>query len=81
MATLTLKNVPEELIERLRREAEAGKRSLNKEAIARLERSLAVAWPSAREQVERIRRARARFAGLAPLDDRFLDSARKRGRL
>ena len=36
MATLTLKNVPEELVERLKRQAAEHRRSLNQEAIAQL---------------------------------------------
>jgi plasmid stability protein len=37
MATLNLKNVPDELVSRLKREAARNRRSLNQEAIARLE--------------------------------------------
>ena len=40
MATLTLKNVPEDLVEQLKDEAKQNRRSLNQEAIFRLERSL-----------------------------------------
>jgi plasmid stability protein len=39
MATLTLKNVPDELVTRLKAEAARNRRSLNQEAIARLEAS------------------------------------------
>jgi REP element-mobilizing transposase RayT len=42
MATLTLKGVPEELLHRLREVAEANRRSLNREAIERLARSVEV---------------------------------------
>lgn len=80
MATLTLKNVPDELIEELKREARESRRSLNQEALARLERSLAVRWPTAEEKVARIRQAQARFADLKPFSDPFLAGARSRGR-
>ena len=40
MATLTLKKVPEELVERLKEEARRNRRSLNQETLARLEGSL-----------------------------------------
>jgi len=39
MATLTLRNVPDELYQRLKREAARNRRSLNQEAISLLEKS------------------------------------------
>lgn len=80
MATLTLKNVPDELVERLKREAAQNRRSLNQETLARLELSLAVRWPTAEEKVQIIRRAQERLAGMEPLDEEFLDHAKKHGR-
>lgn len=80
MATLTLKNVPNDLIESLKREASESRRSLNQEALTRLEQSLALRWPTAAEKVERVRRAQARFADLSPLDDRFVARAKRSGR-
>ncbi len=41
MSTLLLKNVPEELKQKLKERAELNHRSLNKEAIVRLEQSVA----------------------------------------
>ena len=80
MATLTLKNVPDELIEGLKREARESRRSLNQEALARLERSLAIRWPTAEEKVRQIRRAQERFGDLEQLGDAFLARAKSRGR-
>jgi uncharacterized coiled-coil protein SlyX len=80
MATLTLKNVPVELVDRLKREAQESRRSLNQETLARLEQSLAIRWLTAEEKVERMRRAQARFADLEPLTDKFLARARNDGR-
>jgi hypothetical protein len=81
MATLTLKNVPEQLVERLKAEARQSRRSLNQETLGRLERSLAVRFATPEEKVERIRRAQRRFAALPPLTAEFLDAAKTEGRL
>ena len=51
MATLTLKNVPEELVEQLKEEAKQNRRSLNQEALSRLEGSVALRKRSAEEIV------------------------------
>jgi plasmid stability protein len=82
MATLTLKNVPEELVERLKLEAKQNRRSLNQETLARLERSLGRRAPeevdatiAALEQLHR------RMAHLPPLDDERIDRAKRSGRL
>lgn len=40
MPAITLKNIPKDLYARLKKSAESNHRSLNREAIARLERSL-----------------------------------------
>ena len=80
MATMTLKNVPERLLERLKEEAAHNRRSLNQEALARLELSLAVRWPTAEEKVAQLRRIQAGFGDLEPIDDGFLDVAKNDGR-
>ena len=80
MATLTLKNVPEELVERLKQEAKQSRRSLNQEALTRLERSLAAGRQTHAEKLAIMKLARARLAHLEPLTDEFLDSAKKHGR-
>jgi plasmid stability protein len=80
MATMTLKNVPAALVARLKEEAAQNRRSLNREALARLELSLAVRWPSPEEKVERIRRLQARFADLEPMTEEFLERAKTEGR-
>lgn len=40
MATLTIKNIPEKVYERLKRRAKASRRSINQEVIAVIERAL-----------------------------------------
>ena len=62
--TLTLKNIPDQLYERLRRTASLHRRSLNSEAIVCLE---SVLLPSLMQAGERIARAQALRAGLLPV--------------
>lgn len=80
-ANLTLKNVPDELHERLRRSAEEHRRSLNSEAIVCLESVLLPASGNPDEQLERIRRLRAELqqAGVWTTPA-FLEQARNVGR-
>ena len=62
-ATLTLKNIPAPVYERLKLSAQANRRSLNSEAIVCLE---AVLLPTAVAPAQRLARARAVRAGLSP---------------
>lgn len=80
MATLTLKNVPEELVDVLKQEAKQNRRSLNQEALARLERSLESRKRSGAETVASLRLLHKRFARPAFLTDRFLERAKNEGR-
>lgn len=80
MATVTLKNVPLELVTRLKREARKNRRSLNQEALARLEASLVAIRHSGPETVKALRRLHRRMAGLEPLTDAFLERAKNEGR-
>lgn len=54
--TLTLKNIPDEVYQRLKASAETHRRSLNSEAIVCLESAL---MPGRVDPIERIARARA----------------------
>jgi plasmid stability protein len=80
MATVTLKNVPEQLVQMLKLEAKHNRRSLNQEALARLEATLAPPRRSGDETVKALRRLHRRLAGLQPLTDAFLDRAKREGR-
>lgn len=80
MATVTLKNVPEELVRFLKKEAKHNRRSLNQEALARLEASLAAPRRSSGETVKALRRLHKSLAGLPPLTDAFLRRAKSQGR-
>jgi hypothetical protein len=80
VATVTLKNVPEKLVERLKLEARENRRSLNQEALTRLEQSLESRKRSGAEAVASLRLLHKRFARPAFLTDRFLEKAKKEGR-
>lgn len=58
MATLTIKNIPMELYERLKRRAKANRRSINQEVIAVIERSLTTPPIDVDSTLERTRRIR-----------------------
>jgi hypothetical protein len=80
MATVTLKNVPEQLVTELKREAKTNRRSLNQEALARLEESLVARRRSGADTVKALRKLHRRMTGLAPLTDAFLARAKSEGR-
>lgn len=77
--TLTLKNIPDDVYERLKVSAETHRRSLNSEAIVCLE---AVLLPGRISPVERIARARAMRAPLtkAKFKLRDIDALKREGR-
>ncbi|HEV7500256.1 MAG TPA: Arc family DNA-binding protein [Vicinamibacteria bacterium] len=81
MATVTLKNVPEELVQTLKQIAKQNRRSLNQEALARLESSVAASRRSGGEAVKALRRVHKQLAGLPPLNDDLLNRAKTEGRL
>ncbi len=80
MAVLTLKNVPEELVDRLKREARQNRRSLNQEAIFRLETSLGIPRRRVEDTETSLRRFHRRMATLPRLTDKFLNDAKGKGR-
>ena len=80
MAVLTLKNVPEELVARLKQEARQNRRSLNQEALTRLEKSVATRRQSPEETIASLRRFHRRLAHLPSLTDDFIDRAKREGR-
>ncbi len=77
--TLTLKNVPDEVYQRLKSSAETHRRSLNSEAIVCLE---SVLLPGRIDPAERIARARALRATLpkTAFRTRDIDSFKREGR-
>ena len=77
--TLTLKNIPDALYERLKSAAESHRRSLNSEAIVCLE---AVLLPARATPAERLARARELRASLPKgrFPVRLVDAAKREGR-
>ncbi len=77
--TLTLKNIPDTVYERLKVSAEVHRRSLNSEAIVCLE---SVLLPAKITPDERLARARDLRAALAPkrFHARDIDTLKKQGR-
>ena len=80
MATLTLKNVPTDLVDRLKREAKENRRSLNQESLLRLERSVSLPKRDVEETLESLRRLHRKMEDLPRIDDAFIDQAKQDGR-
>lgn len=80
MATLTLKNVPDQVLARLKEEAERNRRSLTQETLVRLERSLGSPPKSVEEMLPMLERVHSQFEGMEPLTGEFLAFARNEGR-
>ncbi|MCO6439627.1 MAG: Arc family DNA-binding protein [Nitrococcus mobilis] len=79
MATMTLKNVPEELYERLKEAAARHRRSLNNEVIVCLERALEGGRADPAALLAQVRQVRARTAGVF-VTEADLRAARDEGR-
>jgi len=79
MPSLTIRGIPETLLERLRRSAGQHRRSLNSEVLHRLERSIVAPDERPRERLARIRMLREATA-LPYLTDEVLRNARDEGR-
>lgn len=79
MRTLTIKNVPDELYEQLKRTAELNRRSLNSEVIVLIERAVGSPIYSPEVTLERARRLRELTAGYA-ISDEELTEVKKAGR-
>ena len=81
MATLTLKNLPDAVLERLRRQAERQHRSVNREAIAILEAAVQPATPVDSEaRLAQIHRVRIAPRG-RPITAAYVTRAKREGRL
>jgi antitoxin FitA len=79
MKTITLKNIPDRVYERLKLQAKASHRSLNGEIIYWLERSLGIREiPSADETIEKARRFREKIKIV--LTDDEISEAKRAGR-
>jgi plasmid stability protein len=79
MATMTLKNVPDELYRQLKQSAERHRRSINSEAIVCLERALQSERVDPDALLTRARKLRGRVTNLF-VTDAELRAARDEGR-
>lgn len=79
MATLTIKNIPEELRARLRESASEHRRSMNSEAISCLESVLVGSQVDPHEFLAQVRALRGRMPRLR-ITDKGLHAARNKGR-
>lgn len=79
MPTLNIKNVPPDLYDRLKDNAQRHRRSINSEAIVCLEGALKSTRVDPDALLERIDRLRDQL-DLAPLTDDLLDRSRNEGR-
>jgi plasmid stability protein len=77
--TITLKNIPDDVYERLKAAASAHRRSLNSEAILCLERMLTPTKVSPAERLERARRLRDELKGMEFRADE-IDAMKREGR-
>lgn len=77
--TLTLKNIPDAVYQRLKESAQANRRSLNREAIVRLESVLLERQPDAGERLARARALRESLPSGA-FSARVLDAMKREGR-
>ena len=81
MATLTIKNLPDDLYAALSRRAKRNRRSINGEAIVQLEQGLQRDELDAEALIERIRKNREKMKGEGVwLTDEFLEYAKNEGR-
>ncbi len=78
--TLTLKNIPDEVYERLKAAAANNRRSLNREAIVVLEAALAPGQVPALERVARARALRAALPERARFHAKEIDALKRTGR-
>ena len=80
MATVTVKNIPDELYDRLKSVAETNRRSINSEIIMCIERAVASRRINIDEVLENARQLRQLTAGHLINDEKF-NQAKAEGRL
>lgn len=79
MTTITIKGIPQDLYERLKQSAVQHRRSINSEAIVRLERSLGLRRLEADELLRKADEIRQRLSA-TPLTDELLKEVKSHGR-
>lgn len=71
MATITVKNIPDEIYEQLKRSAEANRRSINSEIIMCIERAVGVRHIDPSEVLAEARQLREKTSTYIITDDEF----------
>ena len=79
MATITVKNIPDELYARLKAAASHNRRSINSEIISRIETTLRSERVPAEAVLARVRQLQESYGG-APLTPSQIEAARREGR-
>ncbi|HEX8693700.1 MAG TPA: Arc family DNA-binding protein [Longimicrobium sp.] len=79
MPSLTIKSIPEDLLNRLRQSAAAHRRSLNSEVLVRLESSVGSTRLDPDAFLARIDALRE-SVNMKPISDEFLEQAKREGR-
>lgn len=79
MPTITVKNIPEEIYEKLKKAAQTNHRSINSEVIACIERAVSSRVIDPDQLLARARALRAKTAA-HPITDRDLSEAKAAGR-
>jgi plasmid stability protein len=79
MASITLKDIPSELHEKLKESAKQRRRSLNSEVIARLEQSIEPRRTNVEELLEKARRFRSTLT--FEVTDEEINESKRQGRL
>ena len=79
MPSLTLRNIPDPIYEKLKALAGQNRRSLNSEALMRLEESVGTPLPSVQAHIERVRELRKMYKGPA-LTPEAIEAAINHGR-
>lgn len=79
MHTITLKSVPDDLYARLKASAIKNKRSLNKEALDKIEQSLSQERRDPEEILRKVREMQERL-NLPKVTDKFISAAKREGR-
>jgi len=79
MATITIKNIPDELYERLKQRAKSNRRSINSEVIVCIERAVSNERPEPEAFLAQARLLRERVRGYVVNDEAF-NEAKREGR-
>jgi antitoxin FitA len=79
MATITIKNIPDDLYAQLKDVAEANRRSINSEVIICIERRMGTHKPDPNDIVQKARRLR-KMTAAHPISEQALDEAINAGR-